>query len=296
MIKKIVLFLLNVIKWTILITLYLIAQLFRFLYNFLLKNKIAYIRQRRKDYDEKILAELGYYRDGSQILHKVVNNVITTIPKEDEKRIIRQIHGKSKYTRKEQVQIIRKLRKEGILKTPFFERPNVKLWSNILFGIFGFPVLLAVCFGIAESCFSYADFKNHPYIYYGPWAEPKEEFVYIDTTLLKKAHSLKDLKNIFPEIIETSDFIQGVEHAVIDGFYKIGETLFAMPFFLAIIWPVSIVLGLIVCRILYGFDPDLEDDEKSVNTKALDIIIAKSIYDSCKELDRRKNSKPKFDD
>lgn len=72
--------------------------------------------------------------------------------------------------------------------------------------------------------------------------------------------------------------------------------MFAMPFLLAIAWPVSIVLGLIVCRILYGFDPDLEEDEKSVNTKALDIIIAKSIYDSCKELDRRKNSRPKFDD
>ena len=296
MIKRVILFLLHVMKWTILIALYLIAQLFKFLYNFLLKNKIASIKQKRKEYNEKILAELGYFRNEAQVLQKNVNGVATTISKEDEKRIIRQIHGKSKYTRKEQTQIIRKLRKEGVLKTPFFERPNIKLWSNILFGIFGFPVLLAVCFGIAESCFSYADFKDHPYIYYGPYAEPKEEFVYIDTSLLKKAHSLKDLKNIFPEIIETSDFIKGIKLSVADGFYKIGETLFAMPFLLAIAWPVSIVLGLSVCRILYGFDPDLEDDEKSVNTKALDIIIAKSIYDSCKELDRRKNSRPKFDD
>lgn len=77
---------------------------FMFLYDFL--------KKREKEYDEKILTELGYYRDNSQGLHKIVNNVITTISKDEEERIVRQIHGKSKYTRKEQIKSLESLEKK----------------------------------------------------------------------------------------------------------------------------------------------------------------------------------------
>lgn len=315
-------FILYYIPEALMVILYILVYPFIALYKFL--------KKKRKEYDEMVLSKLGYYRTQQQDLCKLVDGVETAISKDEEKRIIRQIHGKSKYKRKEQIQIVRKLRKDGVLKTPFFERPNVKLFVNIMFVLFGFPVCVAIALSIAEGINTFKNYRTP--IYYGDYDDSLYESIaahdneeYEDNTELGEDDTESEFENrnsyqdwlyykqygekgtlqdfidkTLPEtiekIIESSDKTRAIAQGVDDATTYLGASLFVMPFFLSIAYPVSIVLGLIICRILYGFDPDLEDDEKSVNTKALDIVIAKSIYNSHKELERRKNSKPKFDD
>ena len=284
------------------------------------------------------------------------------------------INGKPEVTQQDKNRMVWSLRKEGKLKTPFFEKPTVRAFMIMCFIVVGFPCLSLVTINLtkifidirkgeyndidyfnnretaiqhgesffynrnrykllptietederksryeAERAKIWADFKNpegsaqqyrksvrgyHKYA-----REHMSEWNTI-AKVYEVYWFLKDEISFFIEWISikitTSDFWFSIDEKY--NPYRLKEDIIdalITPFILgpvvaAFLYPVTIVLAVFFLSVflpsyLYE-DTCMTDEEIESARTVLTVLAAKSVFDSTKELKRRKDNPIKFDD